>query len=504
MALSEDSEPLPDPVEQRDGGAEEDEPLEADDVDARPEGSEHLSLGGRPVHVAPRSAPETAARTRSVRLYRTANTTTAKASPTATPGSSPHPTIVAKIASTISHSPSGSVRRASTTQSTRNPIPRNRITPPSSIRGISATRVAPKTRVASATPAAMNPAIRAGTSMRSPSEVRLNAWNPGMPPAAPATRFATPASRSSVSGSNSRRSISSIPLAFRSVATTDTNTTVAIPADSWKTAPQSAPAIARNAHGCHRPALGNGPRSHPPASASAIEEPVTTSPIANTTKPMPSAAGINSGHRVTRTPIVNATAKTSAGSHRAREPHARSSRRVPTVGPMPLATPIPPLTSSQPVPARNPPITGYGTNRTMLPSRNAPSSRHTTPVRTLATTTAATTVRKTRSGIPAHAGGEGGGHHRQDDRGPVLHAPTTPRLPAVHARMPRISAAPTRYNPTPSARWTERAPPKIKAANDDARTISTMPMTMPAVSEASTRPLPRCSVMGPVPVLPGL
>jgi hypothetical protein len=29
-----------------------------------------------------------------------------------------------------------------------------------------------------------------------------------------------------------------------------------------------------------------------------------------------------------------------------------------------------------------------------------------------------------------------------------------------------------------------------------------MPMTMPAVSEASTRPLPRCSVMGPVPVLP--
>ena len=340
--------------------------------------------------------------------------------------------------------------------------------------------------------------------MRSPNDVRLNAWNPGMPPAAPATTFAMPASRSSVSGSNSRRSISSIPLAFRSVATTDTNTTVAIPANSWKTAPQSAPAIARNAHGCHSPALGNGPRSHPPASASAIEEPVTTRPIANATKPMPSAAGISSGHRVTRTPIVNATAKTSAGSHRAREPHARSSRRVPTVGPIPLATPIPPLTSNQPVPARNPPITGYGTNRTMLPSRNAPSSRHTTPVRTLATTTAATTVRKTRWGSPLTRVAREAATTARMTAGPSCTLPTTPRRPAVHARMPRISAAPTRYNPTPSARWTERVPPKIKAANDDARTISTMPMTMPAVSEASTRPLPRCSVMGPVPVLPGL
>ncbi len=56
---------------------------------------------------------------------------------------------------------------------------------------------------------------------------------------------------------------------------------------------------------------------------------------------------------------------------------------------------MPPFKSSHPVPARNPPTTGYGTNRTRLPSRTVPSARKTTPHRTVTTRVAAMTVRKT-------------------------------------------------------------------------------------------------------------
>ena len=47
------------------------------------------------------------------------------------------------------------------------------------------------------------------------------------------------------------------------------------------------------------------------------------------------------------------------------------------------------------MPARNPPTTGYGTNRTRLPSRNVPSAEKTTPHRIVTTSVAAITVRKT-------------------------------------------------------------------------------------------------------------
>ena len=66
---------------------------------------------------------------------------------------------------------------------------------------------------------------------------------------------------------------------------------------------------------------------------------------------------------------------------------------------------MPPLKSNHPVPARNPPTTGYGTNRTRLPSRNVPSNAKTTPHRTVTTSVAATTVRKTSgaSHVPTDA-----------------------------------------------------------------------------------------------------
>ena len=55
---------------------------------------------------------------------------------------------------------------------------------------------------------------------------------------------------------------------------------------------------------------------------------------------------------------------------------------------------IPLLKSSHPVPARNPPTTGYGTKRISLPSRYLPITRKTTPHRSVTTIVAAMTVRK--------------------------------------------------------------------------------------------------------------
>ena len=126
---------------------------------------------------------------------------------------------------------------------------------------------------------------------------------------------------------------------------------------------------------------------------------------------------------------------------------------------------MPPLNSSHPVPARNPPTTGYGTNRTRLPSRNLPSIAKTRPHRTVTTRVAAMTVRKMSGGsyVPT----------------PVLRAtsarfcafdavdaatrastataasctlPTTPREPARQARIPSVRTAATRYSPMPSPR----------------------------------------------------
>ena len=123
---------------------------------------------------------------------------------------------------------------------------------------------------------------------------------------------------------------------------------------------------------------------------------MTSMPIANTTSPIPSTTGITSGFFTNRTATSKITPKANAGTQRSAHRSASMSlnlRRWNSIAPK--ATKMPPLNSSHPVPARNPPTTGYGTNRTRLPSRNVPSARKTTPQSTVTTSVAATTVRKT-------------------------------------------------------------------------------------------------------------
>src|SRR4029453_5642770 len=126
---------------------------------------------------------------------------------------------------------------------------------------------------------------------------------------------------------------------------------------------------------------------------------------------------------------------------------------------------MPPLKSSHPVPARNPPTTGYGMNRTRLPSRKVPSTRKMTPHDNVTTSVAATTVRKT-SGVS---------HLPTDAVWQILMMlmalvavlsariestavaasctlPTTPRSPARHARNPSVSAAAPRHRRMPPPR----------------------------------------------------
>ena len=224
--------------------------------------------------------------------------------------------IVARISRTITYSTFGRVRRLSQTHSTMKARPMNTSTPPTMIRGINSTTAAPNTTAASGTSAATRPANRALTLMRSASAVRLSAWYPGMPPRAPETTLSTPASRSSWFESRSRRRTTSLPLTLNSIASTATNTAVAIPVHCPSTAPQSAPLNARTVHGCHSRADSNGPSSHRPSFAVSIVEPVTSMPTTNSTSPMPRTAGITSGRRTTRVATSRTTPKTNAGPQR--------------------------------------------------------------------------------------------------------------------------------------------------------------------------------------------
>ena len=81
----------------------------------------------------------------------------------------------AKIASTTAYSSGGSNRRLSQTHSTMKASPRNTRTPPTIIRGISPTTFAPNTTAASGTSAAIKPAARAFTRIRSASAVKESA-----------------------------------------------------------------------------------------------------------------------------------------------------------------------------------------------------------------------------------------------------------------------------------------------------------------------------------------
>ncbi len=84
--------------------------------------------------------------------------------------------IPTRITSTTAYSSGGSSRRLSQTHSTMKASPRNTSTPPTIIRGISPTTEAPNTTAASGTSAAIRPAARASTRMRSASAVSESAW----------------------------------------------------------------------------------------------------------------------------------------------------------------------------------------------------------------------------------------------------------------------------------------------------------------------------------------
>ncbi len=144
-----------------------------------------------------------------------------------------------------------------------------------------------------------------------------------------------------------------------------TKTAVAIPAHCPSTADQSAPVSARKVHGSHSRVDSNGPSSHRPCLAASIEEPVTSIPTANPTSPIPSTMGMTSGFFTSRTATYRITPKASAGTQRlsvtglTRRSTALTRRStVRKCRSTPPATKMPPLKSSHPVPARNPPTTG--------------------------------------------------------------------------------------------------------------------------------------------------
>ena len=118
---------------------------------------------------------------------------------------------------------------------------------------------------------------------------------------------------------------------------------------------------------------------------------------------------------------------------------------------------MPPLNSSHPVPARKPPTTGYGTNRTRLPSRAVPSTKKTTPQRVVTTSVAPMTVRKTSGvlkscravawatlAISAALAAVVAATTASTAAAASCTLPTTPRLPALHARIASDNVAATR------------------------------------------------------------
>ena len=90
-------------------------------------------------------------------------------------------------------------------------------------------------------------------------------------------------------------------------------------------------------------------------------------------------------------------AKANPGTHLTIAFRWARSVRLPSVTDEPVRTPAPPFTNSQPVPARNPPTTGYGTKRTRLPRRRVLRRRKKAPVANDVIPIATTTVRNLRS-----------------------------------------------------------------------------------------------------------
>ncbi len=191
-----------------------------------------------------------------------------------------------------------------------------------------------------------------------------------------------------------------MPLTLNRTPITATNTTVTMPADLAKH--RRPVGAGEGAEGPRLPQPSRVERSEHPTSPerASVVEPVTSMPIANSASPAPMTTGITSGRFNTRVRTSRITPKTTAGTQWASTAAGRRSPTARRETCMSAATPMPPFRSSHPVPARNPPTTGYGTYRTRLPSRTVPSTKNVMPVRIVTTRVAAMTVRNARWGLP--------------------------------------------------------------------------------------------------------
>src|SRR5262245_54773403 len=350
--------------------------------------------------------------------------------------------MTARITRTTPYSSGCSAFRRSHSHSTMNVRPTNTSRPPTTIRGISPITDAPNTTAANGTQAPIRPAILAFTFMRSASAVRLSVWEPGTPPTAPEIRFASPASRSSRLVSRSRGGTDSVPETLNRTAITATNTAARTPAHWPSTADQSAPVIARSVHGCQRSGSSNGPyTSHPNDFAVCREFSLISRPSPKIANPAAIAIGITSGCLMIRVATNTSSPKPIAGSHCCSVDHSVSEPNSCHRGSTPDATYTPPLISSQPTPATNPPTTGYGMNRIRFPRRYAPMASSAPPVSSVTTRVAATTLRKPRSGPPYAVTAVLNPTIAITAAVVSRRPPTTPRDPARHAKTARVTAA---------------------------------------------------------------
>jgi len=168
-----------------------------------------------------------------------------------------------------------------------------------------------------------------------------------------------------------------------------------------------------------------------------------------------------------------------AGSHLIMTAPEKKVARLEKFGEIPHITPIPPLQSSQPEPARNPPTTGYGINRKRFASLKRPIHQRLIPV-----------VRLERNRMPIMVmyASFGLKTRRADPMGialvKVAAGASCGRDTLVFIRLKRtimrfMMNAPKMINPDARGARGVRASEKIIALNDTATITQTIPLISP-------------------------
>ncbi len=170
--------------------------------------------------------------------------------------------------------------------------------------------------------------------------------------------LAAPAARSSRSRSMSRSTTSSRPVALSSSATMPASMIASMLGASARIASQLTWPRSPGPRGRQRSPAGSGSSSQPRAVASATEVPVAASRAKNTAMAPTSSAGRARKWLVRRRITSSSSPNTSPGSQRATVSASSRAGRLAGVSGRSASTPTEPLSSSQPVPARKPPITG--------------------------------------------------------------------------------------------------------------------------------------------------